>query len=110
MDKQVFDIVKKYSQLVNSLYFKLEELGINNDTIDDLLIDFDDLEEMILKIGKYLDDNKVVNKETYLIKQYKENEKYIRVNVIYEYENDMTLCETTVGTIHLIPKEYLADY
>lgn len=110
MNKEIFDIVRQYSSLENTLYFKLEELGLKSDLIEELLEGFNDLEDKILKVGKYIDNDMVINKETYLIKQYEEVERYIKVNVIYECDNDMNLCETTAGSLHLIPKEYLAEY
>lgn len=110
MDKNIFDLVQRYSKLENNLYFKLDKMGFDADKIEDLLDEFGDLHDKTLKIGKYLESNKTVDKESYLIKQYEDIERYIRVDVIYEYDNGFTLCETTAGTLHLIPKKCLADY
>lgn len=110
MDKKIFDLVQKYSQLENDLYFKLDKMGLDMDRIEELLEGFRDLHDKTLKLGRYSEDDKVINKETYLTKQYEDVEKYIKVNIIYEYDNGFTLCNTTAGTLHLIPKEYLADY
>ncbi|WP_405101577.1 hypothetical protein [Oceanobacillus sp. FSL H7-0719] len=109
MDKRVFDLVQKYNELKNKLYFKLDKLGLDMDTIEELLENFGDLHDKTLKLGEY-SDREATDKETYLTQQYEDIERYIKVNVIYEYDNGFTLCNTTAGSLHLIPKEYLADY
>lgn len=110
MDKKIFDIIEEHCQLVNDLYFKLEKLGLDMDDIDELLEGFGDLYDKTLRTGKYSDDDKIIGKETYLNERYEDVKKYVKVNVIYEYDNGARLCQTTAGSLHLIPKEHLAEY
>lgn len=109
MDKKTFDLLMNFQRLENELYFKLDkELGMER--AEELVDPFTDLVEKTLKIGKYLDSNVYTNKDTYLIKQYEDLSSYLKVNIIYEYENDWVLCSTTSELICFVPKNYLAEY
>lgn len=110
MNKEVFELLEKYSKLENKLYFKLtEEKGMDEDEANKLLEGFTDFYEKNLKIGKYLDKDSYVGTETYLVKAYEDFESYLRVTIIYLFDNDFALCETTSGLIKLIPKQYLFE-
>ncbi|MWV44848.1 hypothetical protein GRF59_14600 [Paenibacillus sp. HJL G12] len=107
MDKIIFNIIKKYHEIENELYFKLEkELGVNK--ADELLGKFVDYREQQLKIGKYLDENKNLNKDGFLNNKIEELERYTRVHVIYEYDNGLSLCETTAGFLKLVPNDLIS--
>ena len=106
MDKKTYDIISEFSTLANNLYFELEKkLGIEE--ADKLVSGFDEVYSRELKIGKYLDEELVLNKEGYLSEKYKEFPSYLKVNVIYEYENGYSLCETTSGIIALMPTDLI---
>ncbi len=110
MDKKTFDLLDEYKNEENKLYFRLiEEEKMDMEKADNLVEGFTDLYERILKIGKYLDEDMYIGKETYLIKKYEDFEAYLKLNVIYIYENGMALCETTTMLIQLIPVKYLAN-
>lgn len=109
MDKQTFDIIKRYSNLVNDLYFKLESI-VGMDKAEELVDEITGVQDEILEIGIHSNGKETINKETYLTKKYEDLDSYIKINVIYEYENGYVLGETTSGLLSLIPKEKLAEY
>src|SRR5699024_6783926 len=109
MDKKTFDLLMDFQSLENKIYFKLvDELVMEK--AEEVADPFTDFVEKKLKIGKYLDNSVYINKDTYLIKQYEDLSSYLKVNIIYEYENDWVLCSTTSELICFVPKSYLAEY
>lgn len=110
MDKATFDVIMKFYDAEYDSEKILESKGLSFDDIDDVLMPFGDTRERLLKIGKYTEKDKYINKDTYVKEPYEDIERDIKVNVIYEYENGLNLCETTSGLFYLVPKELLADY
>lgn len=106
MNKELFDVHMKYSNLENELYFKLEQL-LGMEKADELLDDFVDYREQCLKIGKHLDEDKHIGRSGFLTRKYEDFERYLRVVIIYNYDNGYSLCETTTGLIKLIPTEMI---
>ncbi|WP_137743321.1 hypothetical protein [Robertmurraya siralis] len=111
MNIEIFKLLKEYNSLENDLYFNLtDEIGLEPEKVDGLLDGFTDLYERTLRLGKYLDEESYVGKETHLTKKYNSFDSYTRLNVIYMYENGFALCKTTSGLIELVPKEYLFEF
>lgn len=108
LEKQTFDFIKQQYTLETHLYHKLEEKGFDADQLYELFEELDDFREKTLRIGKHLDKEKYLNIDTHIIEDYEDVQKYIKFNLIYEYESGMVLCENTAGTYHLIPKSLLA--
>lgn len=109
MDKKIFDILGKFETIENKLYFKLEkELGMEK--AEELVDELTDLREKILKIGKHLDNELYIGKDMVLNKRFEDLESYLKIHVIYEYENGWCLGSTTSGLICLVPKNYLVEY
>ncbi|WP_311078137.1 hypothetical protein [Paenibacillus polymyxa] len=106
MNKETFDMIMNYYELENTLYFKIEP-KLGSEEADELLDPFMDYRERVLKIGKYLETDKYVNRDGILKSKYESLASYMKLTVIYEYENEYSLCETTNGDIHLIPKELI---
>ncbi|MDP9675312.1 hypothetical protein J2W97_001295 [Paenibacillus jamilae] len=107
MNRDIFRIHMDYRNLENDLYFKLEK-EIGAEKADELLDAFMEYREQYLKIGKYLDENKYIGKMGYLSSQFEDFERYLRVEVIYNYEDGFSLCETTTGLIKLVPTELIS--
>ena len=110
MNKETFDTIRKFYSAEYDIEKILERKGLSLDDINEVLQPLDSLREQLLRIGKYTVEEEYINKDTYLQEPYERVERYIRLNVIYEYENGMTLCETTSGLFYLIPKSHLAEY
>lgn len=109
MDKKIFDLLNEFKSVENNLYFKLEkELGMEK--AEELVDAFTDLREKTLKIGKYLDNELYIGKDTMLDKKFENLDRYLKMHVIYEYENGWCLCSTTSELIFLVPKSHLAEY
>jgi hypothetical protein len=87
MDKKTHDIIQKYNQMVATLYFELDELGIGSEKLGELLNKFDAFYDETYKVCLHEDKEKAINKEAMLIKSYEEWSRYLRLNVIYEYDN-----------------------
>lgn len=107
MNKDMFNIHMDYRDLENDLYFKLEK-EIGTDKASELLDSFMEYREQYLKIGKYLDENKYIGKNGFLSKKYEDFERYLRVEVIYNYEDGYSLCETTTGLMKLVPTDLIS--
>ncbi|WP_206759535.1 hypothetical protein [Paenibacillus sp. CFBP 13594] len=106
MNKETFDMIMKFYELENTLYFKLEpKLGLEEAT--ELFDPFMDYRDSLLKTGKYLELDKCVNRHGFLKSKYETLPSYIKLTVIYDYENGYSLCETTNGDIYLIPKDLI---
>lgn len=110
MNKATFDAIMNFYEVEYDTQKILEEKGLDVDDIEEALEPFADCREQLLRIGKYLVKDEYVNKDTYIKDDYEDIEKYIKLHVIYEYENGMTLCGTTSELFYLIPKVLLADY
>lgn len=109
MDKKTFDLLMEFQSLENDLYFKLDkEMGMEKS--EELVGRFTDLIEKTLKIEKYLDVNMYVGKDTFLNKSYEDLDRYLKVHVIYEYDNEWVLCSTTTDLICFVPKSCLKEY
>jgi hypothetical protein len=107
LDKKTFDIIKKFESIENNLYFKLEkELG--QDKADKLLEDFTDYREKLLKIGKYADEESIVDEDGFLTKDFEGFQMYTKVNVYYRYDNGFSLCETTSGLFVFVPSDLIS--
>lgn len=109
MDKATFDVIMKFYLVESDAEKVLDEKGLSIDDVEEALAPFMDCREQLLRIGKYLDEEEYVNKDTYIKDDYENIKKHIRMHVIYEYQNGMALCETTSGLFYLVPKELLAD-
>ncbi|MFS0855250.1 hypothetical protein AB3M99_02675 [Paenibacillus taichungensis] len=106
MNKETFDMIMKFYDLENKLYFKLEpKLGMEE--ANELLDPFMDYRDSLLKTGKYLELDKCLNKNGFLKSKYEILPSYIKLSVIYDYENGYSLCETTNGDIYLIPRDLI---
>lgn len=110
MDKATFDMIKSFHKIENDIYFKLCEKGMDSSEVEDILHDSGDYYSQLLRLGKYSVEEECVNKETYIQEAYEDIEIYIKLYVIYEYDNGMALCETTSGSIYLVPQRLLACY
>lgn len=110
MDKPTFDMIRKFHSIENDIYFKLCEQGMDSSEVEAILHDSGDYYSQLLRLGKYSVEEDCVNKETYIQEPYEDIERYIKLYVIYEYENGMALCETTSGSIYLVPQRLLACY
>ena len=110
MDKATFDMIKSFHKIENDIYFKLCERGMDSSEVEDILNDSGDYYSQLLRLGKYSVEEECVNKETYIQEPYEDIERYIKLYVIYEYDNGMALCETTSGSIYLVPQRLLACY
>ncbi|QDX94717.1 hypothetical protein EEL30_22000 [Brevibacillus laterosporus] len=107
MDKNTFDVIKKFESLASELYFELEnELGVER--ADKLLKGFDAYQSQLLKLGKYADEEKMLDKQGFLKDNYDGFPRYLKLTVIYEYNNGFSLCETTSGLILLAPTELIS--
>lgn len=107
MEKKLFDIIKDYDNMTNALYFKLEkELGMEK--TDELLEEFDDYSSKILKLGKYLDESKLIEEDGFLKREYEGIPSYTKVVVLYHYDNGYSLCETTSGLTMLVPTDLIS--
>ena len=92
--------------MANDLHFKLEEeFGLEK--ADELIEDFDEYVDKLLKTGKYLDESIESNKDGSLKKKYLDMPKYTMLDIIYEYDNGNCLCELTSGEVELIPKDLI---
>src|SRR5690625_3891316 len=108
LNKEIFEIIQQFHSIETDLYFQLEKkLGV--DEAEELLDGFTDYREKLLKIGKYLDEEAVLNRDAVLNSKYNGFPKYLKLNILYEYENGFSLCETTTGLIELIPSELLTS-
>ena len=110
MDKQTFDIIEHFYLMSCEVYGNVCEKGMDMEEAEALVDGFDDYRDKLLRVGKYHVEEEYVNKDTYITEPYEDAERYLRFHVIYEYENGMTLCETTTGLLYLIPKKLLATY
>lgn len=110
MDKTTFDMIKNFHKIENDVYFRLCERGMDSSEVEDILYDSGDYYSQLLRLGKYTVEEECVNKETYILEPYEDIERYIKLYVIYEYDNGMALCETTSGSIYLVPQRLLACY
>lgn len=110
MDKETFKLLKDIYNAEIEAEMVLSEKGISNDEIDEVLDPFTALREKLLRIGRYTVENEFIGKDTHLKKEYDNLKKYTKLTIYYEYENGMTLCETTSGSLYLIPRELLAGY
>ncbi|MFS0643752.1 hypothetical protein [Siminovitchia sp. 179-K 8D1 HS] len=111
MEMELFNILEEYKKLETNLYFRLiDDEKMEIEKAEELVEGFTDFYERTLKLGKYLDEEAYVNKDTYLIKRYKGLDSYLKLNIIYEYDNNLVLCETTSSMILLVPKEYIEAY
>lgn len=108
MDKATFDMIEKFHSIENDIYDQLCAKGMEFNEVEDLLHDSVDYREQLLRIGKYLVKEECLNKDTFIKEHYDGIEKYIKLNVIYEYDNGMALCETTSGLFYLVPQNLLA--
>jgi len=109
MHKETFKVIDKYESLLTKLYFELEKMGIDMEKLNKLYDDFDDLKEQLFKLGKYIDEEKFINKNGFLKEEYEKLPKYLKLNILYEYENGYCLCKTTSGLIFLIPKQLIQE-
>lgn len=107
MDKKTFEIIDGYDKLINQLYFKLEKLGIDIDTLEELYEEFDNYKDQVLEIGEYLDKEKYVGKWGYVNKDYKGLPMYTKVEVIYSFENGYNLCRIATDLIYYLPDEII---
>ncbi|WP_124115349.1 hypothetical protein [Paenibacillus xylanexedens] len=106
MNKETFDMIMKHYDLENALYFKLEpKLGV--DEVTELFDPLLEYRESLLKIGKYLELDKYVNKNGFLISKYETLQSYLKLTVIYDYDNGYSLCENTNGDVYLIPRNLI---
>jgi len=110
MDKTTFDMIKKFHSIENDIYYKLCERGMDSSEVEGILHDSGDYYSQLLRLGKYSVEEECVNKETYIQEPYEDIERYIKLYVIYEYDNGMALCETTSGSICLVPQRHLACF
>jgi len=110
MEKATFDMIKSFHKIENDIYFRLCERGMDSSEVEDILNDSGDYYSQLLRLGKYAVEEECVNKETYIQEPYEDIERYIKLYVIYEYDNGMALCETTSGSIYLVPQRLLACY
>lgn len=108
MKKETHDVIQKYDNMVAKLYFEMLELGLNEDKVNELIEKFDDFRDETYKIKKSEEKGSVLNKEAMLIDEYENWDKYLRLLVLYEYDNGFSLCETTAGNICLIPSELIS--
>ncbi|WGT37947.1 hypothetical protein QH639_19285 [Lysinibacillus sp. 1 U-2021] len=108
MDKATFDMIKKFHIIENDIYDQLCAKGMEFSEVEDLLNNSVDYREQLLRIGKYLVKKECLNKDTFIKENYQDIEKYIKLNVIYEYDNGMALCETTSGLFYLVPQNLLS--
>lgn len=106
LNKETFDMIMKHYDLENTLYFKLEaKLGVDEATeLFDPLLNY---RESLLKIGKYLELDKYVNKSGFLKSKYETLQSYLKLTVIYDYDNGYSLCENTNGDVYLIPRNLI---
>lgn len=110
MDKATFDMIRNFHKIENNIYEKLHERNIDSEEVEAILSDSVDYRERLLRIGKYSVKEDSIEKETFIKEKYEDVERYIKLYVIYEYDNGMALCETTSGLIYLIPQKLLACY
>jgi len=110
MDKATFDMINKFKEIENDIYFKLCEKGIDSSEVDDILNDSVEYREQLLRLGKHAVEEEYLDKETFIQESYEGIERYIKLYVIYEYDNGMALCETTSGLNYLVPQQLLACY
>jgi hypothetical protein len=109
MNKQMFDMIQNYANEVNKLYFKLEEM-FNMEKAEELIGSLDKLEYKFLGFEENEDLSKIFETEPkYIIEQYENIPKYLKLHVIRECEDDMVLCSSTAETFYLVPKNLLAD-
>lgn len=109
MDKTTFDAIMKFYSAEYDAEKILHAKGLSIDETEEVLEPFWDCREKLLRIGKYLVEEEYVNKDTYITEDYERVQKYIRLNIIYEYDNGLALCENTVGSIYLVPQKLLAN-
>lgn len=110
MDKVTFDMIRNFQKIENNIYEKLRERNIDSEEAEAILNDSVDYRERLLRIGKYSVKEDSIEKETFIKEKYEDVDSYIKLYVIYEYDNGMALCETTSGLIYLIPQKLLACY
>ncbi len=110
MDKETFKVIVDFYNAENEAEIILSEKGLSHDEIDEVLNPFTTLCEKLLKIGKYTVKEEYIGEDTYLKQDYENLKKYTKLTVFYEYDNGMTLCETTSSLFYLIPKELLDKY
>lgn len=110
MDKQTFDIIEHFNYLNSEIFLDLVDKEMDMEEAEELTRKAMDYREKLLKIGKYLVEEDYVNKDTYITEPYEDIDRYIKLHVIYEYDNGMVLCSTTSEMICLVPKELLAVY
>lgn len=110
MDKIIFDMIKKFHGIENDIYDQLCAKGMEFNEVEDLLNESVEYREQLLRVGKFLVKEEYLNKDTFIKENYEDIEKYIKLNVIYEYDNGMALCETTSSSLYLVPQRLLACY
>ncbi|WP_211747944.1 hypothetical protein [Paenibacillus sp. Marseille-Q4541] len=107
MNEETLKVHMDYRDLENNLYFKLEE-ALGTDKADELLDVFIDYREQYLKVGKYLDEESYIGKNGFLKEEYEGFERYLRVEIVYNYDDGFSLCESTTGLFKLVPTNLIS--
>lgn len=108
MDKVTHSILQEYNKMVAELYFELNDLGIAPEKLDHLLEKFDVFYDKAYSINDHEDQEKVMNQEAILTSNYEEWPKYLKLTVIYDYDNGFSLCKNSVGNVCLIPTDLIS--
>ena len=108
MDKVTHSILQEYNKMVAELYFELNDLGIAPEKLDQLLEKFDVFYDKAYSINDHEVQEKVMNQEAILTSNYEEWPKYLKLTVIYKYDNGFSLCKNSVGNVCLIPSNLIS--
>ncbi|MBX4152402.1 hypothetical protein [Paenibacillus lautus] len=106
IDKETLAILNDYYKLEQELFAKLDKT-LGDNTADELMEPLVDYRERKLKIGKYLDLEVYVGKDGFLKSKFGEIPSYTSLEVIYEYDNGLSLC-VTPNSLELIPNELIS--
>lgn len=110
MDKATFDIIKRFKEIEDNIYQKLEDRNMSTSDIDEILDASMEYHDQLLRLGKHSADEECLDKEALIQEPYENIKRYTKLIVVYEYDNGMALCEDTSGSIHLVPQRLLSYY
>jgi len=110
MDKEIFDIIKKFKEIEDNIYDELDDRGMSSSDIDVILDDSMDYRDQLLRLGIHSVEEECLDIETTIQEPYEGLEGHTTLIVIYKYDNGMALCEDTSGSIHLVPQRHLACF
>lgn len=108
MNKQTYDVIRKFGNEVTEVYFRLKEKGFPEDEIEEILGDLNTLDMDMLNLNWSEIDKRMDEIEpTFIKEEYDNIAKFLKLYILRDCEDNMALCISTAQEVYLVPKNLL---